>query len=68
MFKQLLFVAAPAALSLLLTVPPLAAESHDSDDSFTFNMVVSGGAKTCLPKASATVQITPAGPVVLAVI
>src|SRR6516165_2492820 len=63
MFKQLLFVAAPAALSLLLTVSPLAAESHDSDDSFTFNMVVSGGAKTCLPKASATVQITPAGPV-----
>ena len=33
------------------------------DDSFTFNMVVSGGAKTCLPNASATVRIQPSGPV-----
>ena len=65
MFKQLHFLAAPAALSLLLTVFPLAASADDSDDSVTFNMVVSAGAKTCLPKASATVKITPAGPVEL---
>ena len=63
MFNQLKFLAAPAALSLLLTVSQLAAELDDSDDSITFNMVVSSGAKTCLPKGSATVRIMPAGPV-----
>ena len=35
----------------------------DSDDSVRFNMVVSAGAKTCLPNASATVRISPAGSV-----
>jgi hypothetical protein len=65
MFKQLTFLAAPAALGLLLTVSPLASAKDDSDDSVTFNMVVSAGAKTCLPNASATVRITPAGPVEL---
>src|SRR5499427_2677110 len=65
MFKQLHFLAAPAALSLLMTVSPLAASANDSDDSVTFSMVVSAGAKTCLPNASATVKITPAGPIEL---
>jgi hypothetical protein len=63
MFKQLQFLAAPAALSLLLSVFPLAAAPEDSDDSVTFKMVVSAGAKSCLPNASGTVRITPVGPV-----
>lgn len=62
MFKKLQFLAAPAAFSLVLTVAPLAIASDD-DSATTFNMVVSAGAKTCLPNASATVKITPAGPV-----
>jgi hypothetical protein len=64
MLKKLRFLAAPAAFSLVLTVSPLAIASDD-DSATTFNMVVSAGAKTCLPNASATVKITPAGPVEL---
>ena len=64
MFKQLRFAAAAATLSLLFTASPLAAEDGGSDDHATsFNMVVSGGAKTCLPHASAQVKITQAGSV-----
>src|SRR5207247_5060001 len=48
-----------AVLALLVTVSPLMAETDD--DGVKFNMVVSGGAKTCLPNASATVRIEPAG-------
>jgi hypothetical protein len=61
MTKHVRYLVAPAALSLLLTVAPLSAK--DSEDSITFPMVVSAGAKTCVPNASATVKITPAGPV-----
>ena len=61
MFKYSQVLAAPAALSLFLCAGPIHAE--DSEDSVTFNMVVSAGAKTCVPKASATVKITPKGPV-----
>ena len=57
MLRQLPFLA-PAALSLLFTAPPLAAA-----DAFTFPMMVSAGAKACLPNATATVTITPTGPV-----
>jgi len=60
MFKHVQFPAAPAALGLLLMVAPFLAAA---EDSVTFNMVVSSGAKACLPNASATVKITPAGPV-----
>jgi hypothetical protein len=62
MFKQLQFLAASAALTLSFAVSPLAA-APDDDDSLTFNMVVSAGAKACLPNASAKVTITPAGSV-----
>jgi hypothetical protein len=61
MFKQLQFLAAPAALTLLFTVSPLAAGPDAG--SFTFDMVASTGAKTCLPNAAATVTITPVGAV-----
>jgi hypothetical protein len=37
--------------------------SNRTGDPITFNMIVSGGAATCLPDATATVTITPAGPV-----
>jgi hypothetical protein len=59
------FLAAPAVLGLLVTMAPRSAVAEDNDDSTKFNMVVSAGAKTCLPKASGTVRITPAGPVEL---
>jgi len=62
MFKHLRFLVAPAAV-LLLMVAPLLAMAGDPDDSITFNMVVSGGAKACLPNASARVTITPVGAV-----
>jgi len=62
MFKNWHFLAASAAFSLMFTAFPLAAES-DKDDTVTFNMVVSAGAKACLPNATATVKIKPAGPV-----
>ena len=57
MFNPLPFLA-PAALGLLFTASPLAAA-----DSFTFDLVVSAGAKACLPNATAKVSITPVGPV-----
>lgn len=53
----------PAALNLSLTISPVTAAPEESDGSVTFKMVVSAGAKTCLPDASATVSIRPAGPV-----
>jgi hypothetical protein len=58
--KQFQFVAVAGAFGLLLTASPLAASDYDSP---AFNMVVSAGAKTCLPKATATVRVRPAGPV-----
>ena len=61
MLKQRQFLAAPAVVGLLVTMFPLLAVADD--DSVKFNMVVSAGAKTCLPKASGTVQITSVGPV-----
>jgi hypothetical protein len=54
-------LAAAGALSLALAVNPLAAAP--GDDTNTFNMVVSAGAKTCLPYATATVKIRPTGAV-----
>ncbi len=48
------------ALGVLLTASALAASP---DNSPSFNMVVSAGAKTCLPNANATVKIRPAGEV-----
>jgi hypothetical protein len=60
MRNAVMALALPAALALSTVVSPLLA---DDDDSVKFNMVVSAGAKTCLPYASATVRITPYGPV-----
>jgi hypothetical protein len=57
------FLAVPAAFHLLVAVSPAAAEPKYSDDGTTFNMVVSAGGKTCLPNATATVRIQPAGDV-----
>jgi hypothetical protein len=63
LFRGMQFLAAPAALNLLLTISPLKADPKDDGDVHTFEMVVSGGAKTCLPNATATVSIRPAGQV-----
>lgn len=61
MNKQLQWLAAAGTFSLLLTASSLAAAEYDTSNSF--KMVVSAGAKTCLPNAAATVRIRPAGPV-----
>jgi hypothetical protein len=63
MFCKRQILAAQAALSLVTVLAPLAAAKDDGEDSKKFNMVVSAGAAKCLPKASATVQITPNGAV-----
>jgi hypothetical protein len=60
MRKPVMALAVPAVLALLTVVSPLVA---DNDDPVKFNMVVSAGARACLPNASATVRITPYGPV-----
>jgi hypothetical protein len=57
------FLAAPAVLGLLVAMSPISEAADSDENSVTFKMVVSAGAKTCLPNASATVEITPAGPV-----
>ena len=56
------FLAAPAILGLMAAgyAPLVAAEN---DDPVKFSMVVSAGAKTCLPKASGTVRVSLAGAV-----
>jgi hypothetical protein len=61
MIKRLQWLAATGAFSFILTAHPLAAAEDDNSPSFS--MVVSAGAKGCLPKAAATVSIRPAGPV-----
>jgi hypothetical protein len=56
MFSNLrLFLLALTSLGVLLTASPLMAG--------TFDMVVSAGAKTCLPNAKGTVKISPVGPI-----
>ncbi len=57
MKRQLLAV--PAVLGVLVAASPMLR----ADGPVTFNMVVSAGAKTCVPNASATVTITPGGDV-----
>jgi hypothetical protein len=62
MLTQKRFLAVPAVLGLFIGISPLLM-ADDNDGSVTFNMVVSAGAKTCVPNASATVKITPGGSV-----
>jgi hypothetical protein len=62
MMKHLRCLAAAGALGLLLTASSLAA-APGYDDPAGFSMVVSAGAKGCLPNATATVKIRPAGSV-----
>jgi hypothetical protein len=56
------FLAAPAGLGLLLVASPLMPGPKPSHP-VKFDMVVSAGAKTCLPDASADVKIRSTGPV-----
>jgi len=61
LIKHFQYAAIASAFGLLLTTSPLAAAESDHDSPTcnvpTFNMVVSAGAKTCLPKANATVRV-----------
>ena len=62
--QRLQILTAPAVLGLLVTGSPLSAGPKDGDkDIQTFKMVVSAGAKECVPHASATVSIRPVGQV-----
>jgi hypothetical protein len=64
MFNKLTTLVASAGLCTFLSVAPLAAApDSDDDNSLTFNMTVSAGAKTCLSNATAKVKITPVGSV-----
>ena len=73
MFQKIQYAVAAATLSVFMTAGTLAAAPDDkgsddqgqgpNKDSITFNMVVSAGAKTCLPNATAKVTITPVGSV-----
>ena len=60
MKKQLVSLAFTAAVGLLSSTSPMLASDTDTHE---FNMVVSAGAKTCLPNASAAVRVRPAGSV-----
>jgi hypothetical protein len=61
--SQRMQILAATALSLSLTLSPLAAAPKDAKDIVTFEMVVSAGAKTCLPNARAQVTIQSSGSV-----
>ena len=63
LYRGLRYAGMPVVLNALLTVAPLMAEGRYGDDTTTFNMVVSAGAKTCAPNASATVKVRPEGQV-----
>lgn len=64
MLEQLKFAVAAATLSMSFTVSPLAAAKADTESNpYSFDMVVSAGAKTCVPNATAKVTITPVGSV-----
>ena len=55
-----MYLTTTGAMGVLFAASPLLATDADSHE---FTMVVSAGAKTCLPNATATVRIKPAGPV-----
>src|SRR5215470_6054071 len=60
MKKQFACLAFTAALGLLSSTSPILAADSDTHE---FKMVVSAGAKACVPNASATVRVRPAGSV-----
>src|SRR5690242_2912362 len=60
MNKRLLHLAMTGSLGLVFAAAPLLASDYDSPE---FKMVVSAGAKSCLPNATASVRIKPGGPV-----
>jgi hypothetical protein len=65
MFNYRHFLTASAVTGLMVTMFPLAEakdKAKDKDEPVTFQMVVSAGAKTCIPNATATVRISSEGP------
>jgi hypothetical protein len=71
-FKTQLLVAAACVVTATLPFKAMGTQLHRSrnarnvsiqSDPVTFNMQVSGGAAACVPNATATVTITPTGPV-----
>jgi hypothetical protein len=71
-FKIHLIVAAGLAMTAALPLMATTAQAHrlrksnvvgNQSEPVTFDMIVSGGAAACVPDATASVTITPAGPV-----
>jgi hypothetical protein len=62
MLKRNKSLAPLAAMALLVTTCPLFTMAQEGDAP-SFKMVVSAGAASCLPNATASVRVTPAGPV-----
>lgn len=60
MKKQIMSLAFTAAVGLISSTSPMLASDTDTHE---FNMVVSAGAKGCVPNASATVRVRPVGSV-----
>jgi hypothetical protein len=60
MSKSIVCLAFTAAVGLLSSASPILASDYGTHE---FKMVVSAGAKTCLPNSSATVRVRPAGSV-----
>ena len=60
MLQRLLYLTITGSLGALFTAAPLLASDSDSSE---FKMVVSAGAKACLPNATAAVKIRSAGSV-----
>ena len=57
MFRRIQFSAASAVLGVVVAICPLLAAADEYDRPASFEMVVSAGAKTCLPGASGSVRI-----------
>jgi hypothetical protein len=57
LLKRIQFSAASAILGLVVAMCPLSAAADEDHHPASFQMVVSAGAKTCLPNASGSVRV-----------
>src|SRR5215467_8860546 len=60
MLRRMLYLTITGALGALLMASPMLAADYDQPE---FKMLVSAGAKTCVPNATATVRVRPSGQV-----
>jgi len=62
LLRKIQLLSAPAIVGMVVALCPLMASAND-DNQKSFEMIVSGGAKTCLANATGSVRITQDGPV-----